>query len=345
MNTDPCTREAILWRSRGAEGVECFLCAHGCKIVEGRRGICGVRENRSGSLETLVYGRLVAERPDPIEKKPLYHFLPDTLSHSIATAGCNMKCANCQNYEISQVAKGGSLPGVWTPPGEVVARAASYGAASISYTYTEPTIFLEYALDVMKLAHEAGLANVFVSNGFMSEEALSRTSGLLDAANIDLKAFDDRFYRQNCGARLAPVLENIATLKKQGVWVEITTLLIPTMNDSDGELEGIAGFIHSIDPGMPWHISGFHPTFNLVDKPATPASSLVRARELGLARGLKFVYMGNRPGSGGEDTNCPGCGRAVLTRSGFRIRSNGLDKRGCCPGCGAQVPGRFSKGE
>lgn len=344
MTDDPSVREAILWSAGVEKIVVCALCSHRCRIRPGKRGICGVRENREGKLYTLVYGRLVARHTDPVEKKPLYHFYPGSLTHSIATPGCNMRCANCQNYSISQVEGGAaSLPGEYAQPDEVVRAALADGAESVSYTYTEPTIFLEYALDVMKLAKAAGLRNIFVSNGFMTPEALARTGGLLDAANVDLKSLNPEFYRTNCGAALQPVLDTIRGMVEAGVWVEVATLVIPGMNDSEEELRGIAGFLKSVSPDIPWHVTGFHPTYKLGSVRPTPVATLRRAREFGLEEGLSFVYEGNRPGAGFEDTVCPSCGNKVISRRGFELTGYALEG-GDCSACGEPLPGRFADG-
>ncbi|MHB8766715.1 MAG: AmmeMemoRadiSam system radical SAM enzyme, partial [Deferrisomatales bacterium] len=238
MDTD---RPARLWQPLADRAVRCALCSHGCRIADGRRGLCGVRENQGGVLHTLVYGRLVARNVDPIEKKPLFHVAPGSLSYSIATAGCNFRCSHCQNYSISQVrGDHGPIPGRFAAPDEVVAAAAAAGCRSIAYTYTEPTIYLEYALDCMGLARGRGLLNVFVTNGYESPECVAEAAPYLDAANVDLKAMTDAFYREVCGARLEPVLRTIADLWRRGVWVEVTTLVIPGRNDSEGELREIA---------------------------------------------------------------------------------------------------------
>lgn len=345
MKDESCIRRADFWAPEGNEGlaVRCALCAHRCRVAEGRRGLCGVRENRGGVLYTLVYGRLVSNNLDPIEKKPLFHFLPGSLTQSIAVAGCNLSCGNCQNYSISQQPRSGAKPvGEFVPPEEVLATAVATGAESISYTYTEPTIMLEYALDVMTLAHERELGNVFVSNGFMTEEALGEliSSGpLLDAINIDVKSISDDFYRKFCGARLEPVLEAVKTLWEVGVWVEVTTLVIPGYNDSEREFREIANFIASVDETLPWHVSGFYPTYKMTDASPTPSALLANARRWGLEEGLKHVYQGNRPGSGGEDTYCAGCGARVVERHGYAIAENLLDEKGNCPECGAKTAG------
>jgi pyruvate formate lyase activating enzyme len=299
-----------------------------------------VRENREGVLHTVVYGRLVARNADPIEKKPLFHVMPGSLSYSIATAGCNMRCAHCQNYQISQVQRdGGRIPGQYHAPEEVVRGAGESGCRSIAYTYTEPTVFFEYALDCMKAARKAGLLNVFVTNGFMTEECVDQLASSLDAANVDLKSMRDKFYREICGARLEPVLRSIRDLWQRGVWVEATTLVIPEHNDSPEELREIARFLVSVSPDLPWHVTGFYPTYRLVDAAPTTASALERARRIGLEEGLRYVYMGNRAGRGSEDTLCPACGRKVVGRSGFSLTEQDMGPEGRCPGCGRNIAG------
>jgi pyruvate formate lyase activating enzyme len=322
--------------------LECYLCAHNCHIKDGKRGICQVRENREGVLFSLNYGKLVSQNVDPIEKKPLFHFLPGTYSYSIATVGCNFRCSHCQNYDISQYPRlhEGSIIGNSATPEEVVAAARNYGCSSISYTYIEPTIFFEFAYECAQLAHEKGIKNVFVSNGYTSPEATRKIAPVLDGNNIDLKAFTDKFYREVCGAKLAPVLETIRLMKELGVWVEVTTLVIPGWNDSESELQEIARFIKSIDPEMPWHVTRFHPTFKMTDRGATPASTLKRAREIGLSEGLRYVFVGNIPGDGGENTICPSCRRSVVERVGFSIISQHL-KDGKCGYCGEPIAGVY----
>jgi pyruvate formate lyase activating enzyme len=324
--------------------VECYLCNHHCHIKKGRRGICQVRENREGTLYSLVYGNLVSQNVDPIEKKPLFHLLPGSLSYSIATVGCNFRCAHCQNYDISQYPQlhNGSIVGNNTTPEEVVTSAQEHGCQSISYTYIEPTIFFEFAYDCAQLAHGRGIKNVFVSNGYTSPEATRKIAPFLDGNNIDLKAFTDKFYREVCGAKLAPVLETIRLMKELGVWVEVTTLVIPGWNDSDNELTEIARFIKSIDPQMPWHVSRFHPTFKMTDRDVTPPSTLQRARQIGLAEGLKYVFVGNLRGEGGENTICPQCGETIVERMGFSIVSQNM-ANGECGNCGHSIAGVFSK--
>jgi len=323
---------------------ECYLCSHRCHIKDGRRGICQVRENREGVLYSLVYEKLISQNVDPIEKKPLFHLLPGSLSYSIATVGCNFRCSHCQNYDISQYPRmhDGAVIGTSVTPEQVATSAQEYGCQSISYTYIEPTIFFEFAYECAQLAHERGIKNVFVSNGYTSPEATKKIAPFLDGNNIDLKAFTDKFYREVCGAKLAPVLETIELMKEHGVWVEVTTLVIPGWNDTDSELKEIAKFIKGIDPEMPWHVTRFHPTFKMTDRGATPSSTLQRARQIGIAEGLKYVFVGNIPGEDGENTICPQCGEKVVERMGFSIMSQNL-ANGKCGNCGYSIAGVFRK--
>ena len=331
---------ARFYRVLDGEKVQCYLCPHQCRIAPGRRGICRVRENRAGTLYSLNYGRLISSNIDPIEKKPIFHLLPGSLSYSIATVGCNFRCHHCQNYEISQypARHHDEIPGTLHTPAEVVAAAQAGGCRSISYTYVEPTIFYEFAFDTAKLARAAGLKNVLVSNGYIGPEAAREIAPYLDAANIDLKAFSERFYHEVCGARLQPVLETIALLKELKVWLEVTTLVIPGWNDSTDELKEIAGFLAGLDPDIPWHVSRFWPTYIMKDRPPTPPETLLRAREIGLAAGLRQVYVGNLQDSEGETTRCPKCGETLITRHGFQIASNRLTN-GRCPDCGNKIAG------
>ncbi len=331
-------REALLYAKEDDGSVRCRLCAHHCAIHPERHGICGVRENHGGTLFSRVYGKVVAAHIDPIEKKPLYHFHPGSQSFSIATVGCNFKCRHCQNADISQSPRiSKNIPGRETTPEQIVSAAADAGCSSISYTYTEPTIFFEFAYDCARLARERGIKNVFVSNGYTSPEATRMIAPYLDANNIDLKG-DDDFYRKLAGAKLQPVLDTIRLMKELGVWVEVTTLIIPGWNDSDAFLRWAARFLVSIDPAIPWHVTQFHPTHELLDKPRTPVSTLRRARETGLAAGLKYVYEGNIAGEGGENTFCPQCGVTVLSRFGFSLRGIQM-KNGRCAACNTLIDG------
>ncbi len=332
-------REALLYR-QGKRGVVCELCSHHCHIGEGRRGICGVRENKEGILYSHVYGELVAQHIDPIEKKPLFHVLPGSASYSISTVGCNFHCLHCQNSSISQAAKMSvvEMAGNRCGPEFIVAEAIHNGCRSISYTYVEPTVFFEFAFDCCQLASEKGLKNVFVSNGYMSEQASRMLVPYLDAINIDIKSFSDVFYKKVCGARLQPVLDSVALMKELGVWVEVTTLLIPGLNDSEEELRQIASFLVNIDSAIPWHVTAFHPMHKMLDRPPTQVSILETARRIGIEAGLHYVYEGNVPGMGGENTLCPSCQTLIISRHGFSIRENGL-AGGECPHCGKAIDG------
>jgi pyruvate formate lyase activating enzyme len=332
-------REAMFYEKGTEDRVNCFLCNHRCAIAEGKSGVCQVRVNRGGTLYSLVYGRVVAENVDPIEKKPMFHVRPGSVSYSIATCGCNFRCLHCQNHEISQMVRdGGRVAGWELPPTEVVRKAVAAGCQSISYTYTEPTIYMEYALDVARLAREKGLLNVFVTNGYMTGEALEGFHPFLDAANVDLKAATDEFYKRICGARIEPVKSAIRKMRDLGVWVEVTTLLIPGLNDDPAGLREIARFLCSVGPEIPWHVSAFHPTYRLTDRARTPVETLRRAGEIGREEGLEYVYSGNVPGDEGESTHCPRCGERVVHRIGFRVVANRI-RDGGCPGCGHRMPG------
>jgi pyruvate formate lyase activating enzyme len=334
-------KEAMLYRSLEGGRVECFLCAHRCLIAAKKFGVCGVRENKEGKLYTHVYGEVIAAHIDPIEKKPLYHFLPGTTSFSIATVGCNFRCPFCQNWQISQATKKDkALQGDGKlSPEDIVREATKQRCRSVSYTYTEPTIFFEYAYDTAKLARSAGLANVFVTNGYMTAEALNLIRPYLDAANVDLKAFSDETYKKVCGARLEPVLESIRLMKELNIWVEVTTLVVPGMNDGEDELADIARFIAGVSPEIPWHVSRFHPDYKYTETKATPLENLRKAYSLGKKEGLKYVYIGNVWGES-EDTFCPQCGKALLRRSGFFVEENKV-KDGKCSFCGKAIAGVF----
>jgi len=320
--------------------VKCNLCSHRCLISDGKRGICGVRENRNGTLYSLVYGKAISANVDPIEKKPLFHFLPGTMSFSIATVGCNFRCEFCQNWSISQEPKEhGKILGDNLSPDEIVKLAIKSNCESISYTYTEPTIFFEYAHDTSIIAKENNLFNIFVTNGYMTSEALKKINGKLDAANVDLKSFSDEFYRRFCGAKLEPVLDSLKKMKRMGIWVEVTTLLIPKKNDSEEELRDIAEFIRDeLGKETPWHISRFHPDYKMTYLPRTPVESIHRAREIGIDSGLRYVYAGNLPGDVGENTYCYNCNELLIRRFLFDVYENKIiNKR--CPNCGARIDG------
>ncbi len=331
--------EARLYDKLDDQWVRCHLCAHRCRINEGKRGICSVRENRGGTLYTLVYGRTVTRHVDPVEKKPLCHFYPGTRAYSIATVGCNFHCQWCQNANISQMPREtGLIVGESASPEEIVAAAKRSGSRSIAYTYTEPTIFFEYAYDTAKLAHEEGLANIYVTNGFMTEAMLEAFDPYLDAANVDLKAFRDETYRQYVGARLQPVLDSLKKMKELGIWVEVTTLVVPNVNDDEEELRDAARFVaQELGPETPWHVSRFFPGYQMRHVSPTPVTTLRRALEIGKEEGLRYIFVGNIPDE--ANTECHVCGELLIRRAGYRILASHVAPRQVCPNCGTPVAG------
>jgi pyruvate formate lyase activating enzyme len=332
-------KEAMFYKRLDDGKVRCDLCAQRCVIESGERGFCGVRENRDGTLYSLVYERAIATHVDPIEKKPLFHYRPGSHSLSVATVGCNFRCRHCQNADLSiRPVETGQIAGRKITSEELVAAAQRSNCASISYTYTEPTIFYEYALETAQKASQQGLGNVFVTNGYMTEEPLRTVAPVLDAANVDLKTFSGARYQDVCQARLQPVLDTLRRMKELGIWIEVTTLLIPTVNDSEKELRQIAEFILSLGPEVPWHISRFYPSFQMSDLPPTSVESIRRGREIGLEAGLKYVYTGNLPGDDGESTFCPQCGRQVIHRQGYIITECRL-QQGRCSRCRTVIDG------
>jgi pyruvate formate lyase activating enzyme len=335
------TKEAMFWERLEGKRGQCHLCAHECSIPESTFGVCGVRKNVDGILTTMVYGQVIAANIDPIEKKPLYHFLPGSLSYSIATIGCNLKCGFCQNWQISQasIKEGSGVSGRRLMPEQIVEAAKINNCRSISYTYTEPTIYFEYAYDTARLARQAGLSNVFVTNGYMTGQALETITPYLDAANVDLKSFRDDSYKRMCKARLQPVLDTIAAMKELGIWLEVTTLVIPGENDSDEELGQIAAFLARIDGDIPWHISQFHPDYRFDDHGVTPVATLKRARDIGRRAGLRYVYLGNV--REGINTNCPQCRELIVERRHMGLNRLNLN-HGRCPLCGVAISGVWS---
>lgn len=336
--------EAYLYEKSDDQKVVCHLCNHRCRIKDGRRGLCGVRENRSGILHTLVFGKVIARHIDPIEKKPLYHFMPGSFSYSIATVGCNFKCRFCQNADIAQMPENhdGMITGGQCTPEEVVAAAIQGNCRSISYTYTEPTIYFEFAYQTARLALAKNLKNVFVTNGYMTEEALEMIQPYLHAANVDLKAFTEKYYHELCGAKLGHVKETLVQMKSRGIFLEVTTLIVPGLNDNPGELGELATFIATdLGSDTPWHVSRFHPTYKLTNRPPTPLSTLEKAHDIGLKAGLKYVYTGNVTGGGREDTFCPKCRRVLIERRGFQVLKNKV-RDGSCLFCGADIAGVYS---
>ena len=334
-------KRAILWGEAEDRGVKCGLCSWRCLIADGKMGRCGVRQNIGGVLYSLNYDRVCAANVDPIEKKPLFHFQPGSKSFSISAAGCNFQCVFCQNWQISQMAlEKGNILGQSYLPEEIVKSALDSGCRSIAYTYTEPTIFMELCGDCGLLAHESGLANVFVSNGYQSREAIDFAAGWLDGINIDLKSFSDDYYKRLCKVRLGPVLDTIRYIAANtNIWMEITTLIVPGENDSDEEFKQIADFIvEAAGPDTPWHVSRFYPNYEMDDKLPTDGGTLARACKIGKSAGLRYVYVGNLPGARAEFTDCYSCGKILIERVGYAIGEDNIDN-GCCPDCGVQIAG------
>jgi pyruvate formate lyase activating enzyme len=333
-------KEASFYEKGPDNVTHCFLCRHHCIIAINKRGLCGVRENREGILYTLVYELPCATHVDPIEKKPLFHFFPGSKAFSIATMGCNFHCLHCQNHDISQMSgKQCSVNGNRMTAQEVVDYAEQEECKSISYTYTEPTIFYEYAFDIAKRAREKGIYNNFVTNGYIEDEPLREIRPYLDAANIDLKGFDESFYKKVCKAELPKVLDTIKTYRKLNIWIELTTLIIPGYIDSEEEFRAIARFIlNELGPQVPWHVSAFYPTYKLLDVSRTSPKTLKRARAIGLEEGLRYVYEGNIPGSDGEHTYCYSCKKIVIKRYGYTITEYNI-KNNTCVYCGAVIDG------
>ena len=332
-------KEALLYDKRGNNQVVCRLCAHFCVINSGERGRCGVRENDGGTLYSLVYGHTIAHHVDPIEKKPLYHFYPGSRSFSVATPGCNMHCHWCQNAGISQVPCGLSFPvGDAMSPEQVADAAQRSGCRSIAYTYTEPTVFFEYSLDSARIAQAAGIANIYVSNGYMSAEMLAMIHPFLDAVNIDLKAFRDQTYRRYAGARLQPVLDSLKKLRAYGIWLEVTTLIIPGVNDDPRELKELADFIVTeLGVDTPWHVSRFYPQYKLEHLPPTSAAIIRQTVDIGREAGLNYVYVGNLGVD--SDTSCPACATILIERRGYNLKRNRITQDHCCPDCRHKIAG------
>ncbi|MGC9398654.1 MAG: AmmeMemoRadiSam system radical SAM enzyme [Anaerolineae bacterium] len=336
--------EALLTRALRKQAVQCRVCEHYCTLYPDDWGKCGVRVNRNGTLYLTVYGEAVAAHIDPIEKKPLFHFLPGTGAFSIGTYGCNFTCRWCQNWQLSQVRQR-------TPhapradelsPEQIVRICQKRDLPIIAYTYNEPTVFFEYTYDTARLAHEQGIKNVYVSNGFMTQEMLELLTPYLDGINIDLKGFSEALYEEYIGARLAPVKRNIAYLAGEtDVWVEVTTLVIPDLNDSEEELRAMAAWLVEIDPQIPWHVTAFYPTHRMRDRPRTPPATLQRAYDIGKEAGLAYVYVGNVPDPTRENTYCHRCGALLIRRMGYSTRTL-WSKPGVCHECGAVIPGLWS---
>lgn len=336
--TELQTREASWYKKLGEGRVECQLCPQACTVADMERGTCGVRENRGGTYVTLVHGLAAAVHVDPIEKKPFFHVMPGEKAFSFSTAGCNVECKFCQNWELSQF-RPEQVEAYDLPPAALVAAAKQNGARLTAATYGEPVVFWEYVRDVAAAANAAGLKPTVVSNGFIKEKPLREVLPSLAAIKIDLKSFSDRFYREQVRGRLEPVLETLQIIREVGVWLEIVVLLVPALNDSEAELRELTGWVRAkLGPDVPLHFTRFHPTYRLTDLPPTPVATLERAWSIGREAGLNYVYLGNVPGHPGENTVCPGCGEVLIRRVGFQVVAKSLIG-GACPKCGRSIPG------
>ncbi|MFH1678310.1 MAG: AmmeMemoRadiSam system radical SAM enzyme [Candidatus Omnitrophota bacterium] len=332
-------REAYFYKGLDNKNAQCQLCPRFCVIPDKRRGFCGARENRNGILYSLVYARPCAIHIDPIEKKPLFHFLPASYAFSIATAGCNLKCLFCQNWQISQ-AKPEEVDYTYLEPRELVERVKQSGTTTIAYTYTEPVIFYEYMLDTAKLARAQGIKNVMHSNGYINEEPLRRLCKYLDAANIDLKGFSRKYYSEMSQGALEPVLRTLKILKEEGVWIEITNLILTGLNDDSETMIKMCLWIkENLGDSVPVHFSRFRPMYKMLSLNPTPVAALEKARKIALDCGLKYIYIGNIPGHAGENTYCPNCGKEVISRSGYTVLAINLDEQGRCKFCLGDISG------
>jgi len=329
---------AEFWSEAGEWKVTCTLCPRKCTVADLERGTCGVRENRGGKYYTLVHSSVCAMNNDPIEKKPLFHFRPGSMAFSIATAGCNMECRFCQNWEISQF-RPEQVTSRRLTPAEVVAGAGQAGSRAIAFTYSEPVVAWEYVRDVCAAAQDTGIGRVMISNGYIQKDPMRKLLPLLDAVKIDFKAFSESFYRDVCSARLRPVLDTLRTIRASGVWLEIVVLLIPTLNDDPGEIRAMCRWIvQELGPSVPVHFTRFHPSYKLVNLPPTPVNTLEVARQIAKEQGVRYAYAGNVPGHPAEDTTCHACGHTLIKRYGFQIRFNRM-RDGTCPSCGERVAG------
>ena len=333
-------KKAILYKKIPGKVIKCTACSWYCRISENQTGICGVRQNIDGDLYLLVYGKVISSHIDPVEKKPLFHFLPGTDIFSIGTVGCNFACDFCQNWDISQVTREKKIRDYGLPlsPEEIIKICLDHNIPSIAFTYNEPAIFFEYAYDIMLLAKKNNIKTIYVSNGYESEEQIKMLKGNLDAINIDLKAFTEKFYQKNCHAKLDPVLKNIKRFYDIGVWTEITTLIIPGENDSDKELSQIAHFLAGIDKNIPWHISRFHPDYKMLKLGETPKKTINQAYQIGKDAGLNYVYVGNINDSDHENTLCPKCQSLLIERMNYNVTIKNFSK-GQCRRCNQKIPG------
>ncbi len=341
VNGPPATFPTRWWSALDDGRVQCDVCPRHCKLHEGQRGVCFVRAREDDAIVLTTYGRSSGFCVDPIEKKPLHHFLPGSSVLSFGTAGCNLSCRFCQNWDITRSRETDTLADTASP--EMIARAAhQLGCQTVAFTYNDPIVFLEYAVDAADACHAAGIRTVAVSSGYIDEGPREELFSRMDAANIDLKSFDDDFYRRVCGGRLQPVLDTLEWLVAHDVWVEVTTLLVPGENDGDDELHELSGWIaEHLGADVPLHFSAFHPDHKMLDVPATPAATLTRAREIAMQRGLRYVYTGNVHDVAGGTTTCPSCGIGVMVRDWYRIEQYRLTGDGRCAACGARIAGVF----
>jgi pyruvate formate lyase activating enzyme len=330
--------EAMFWEELPDDKVKCVLCPRECEVANVERGYCGVRENQGGKYQTLVYGALCSANVDPIEKKPLFHYLPGTTAFSVATAGCNVECKFCQNWEISQF-RPEQVPSVLVTPEHLIEVCRREHAPTVAYTYSEPVIFYEYMHDAAAIGREKGVGSVMISNGYIQEKPLRELCKHLTGVKIDLKAFTETFYKEQCNGELAPVLKTLETLKDIGIWFEIVVLVIPTLNDSEDEIRQMSRWImEHLGPNVPVHFSRFHPTYRVTNLPRTPVSTVERCRRVALESGIHYVYAGNLPTHPGENTYCHACQRTIIQRAGYRIVANNIED-GKCPYCGTEIPG------
>lgn len=332
------TVEAKFYRKLQSSQIKCELCPRECTVADGKRGHCGVRENREGTFYSLVYARVCAAHVDPIEKKPMFHYLPGTAAFSLATAGCNVNCKFCQNWEISQ-SRPEEIPADYAPPQRVVELARQYECPTIAFTYSEPVVFSEFLMEVADAGHEAGIRSIVVSNGYMGKEALKTAYGKMDAVKIDLKSFSESYYRQVVGGQLKPVLDSLVTLKEIGKWLEIVYLVVPGLNDGDQEFRGLAQWIKAnLGVDVPLHFTQYHPGYLLTNRPVTPVAMLERAKAIADTEGLHYVYIGNVPGHPAQNTYCPQCRGLLVGRVGFTAGQM-LIRNGNCPFCMHPIPG------
>jgi pyruvate formate lyase activating enzyme len=331
--------EARFYQKLPGKKIKCNLCPRGCVVGDRERGYCGVRENRGGTYYTLVHSRVCAAHVDPVEKKPLFHYLPGTNAFSVATAGCNVNCKFCQNWDISQ-SRPEQLPANYLPPQRVAELARQYKCPTIAYTYSEPVIYSEFLMDTADAGHAAGVRSIVVSNGYMQEAALRAAYGKMDAVKIDLKSFSESYYKNVVSGQLKPVLETLVTLRKMGKWTEIVYLVLPTLNDSDAEFHGLTNWIKTnLGPDVPLHFTQYHPEYLLKNLPITPVATLERAKAIADAAGLHYVYIGNVPGHPAQNTYCPKCRHMLVERVGFTASKLLIHKDGLCPFCKHPIPG------